>query len=556
MKMKKHMLLALLAGTLAASTAALASCGPTNPTDPTNPGPGPDDPTTAPVADDDPIFDISNLDNDIEYEDDGVTPMFVGVEVKIWSIIGDPDLSVLRTLIDEFNMEYRGKIKMTLTSIGHSDFYNTLDTTWSLAPEDMPDLLLMHNEKTAEYANKEMLLPLDKVMDTYNYEWDLSQLYENIDRGQFWKGKRFGIPVDAHGFLTHFRQDIIKKNGLGFDGNTRFIPETRAEYQSLLEALYNKANSADGLLVRNILKGNDHAWRKVNPSQFFPEFNQSTDPDGLGAIYANGGSLTVNDGKTIAFHQNTGFRTYLTDIVDRWNNHLMGEPGTNVEGFSAGNCVMFNEGPWWTSLNYDPNMNLKELRVADGGTWDSVGVNLGVSEEDATDPIISQPMVAMNSAGFWTLEENMGLETADSWYGNGHAFSITRRCASATTALAALEFAKWYAQGKDDDGHYHLAKWATGGHVPAWKNVFNDEHYQSVHQGDLTLRALGDPAKIIAMEPLPYETTVFNAVANAVNNVIMGCKGGTVLTHEDALALLDELAESTQFSLDMLYEEW
>ena len=191
MKMKKHMLLALLAGTLAASTAALASCGPTNPTDPTNPGPGPDDPTSAPVAEDDPIFDISKLNNDIEYEDDGVTPMFVGVEVKIWSIIGDPDLSVLRTLIDEFNMDYRGKIKMTLTSIGHSDFYNTLDTTWSLAPEDMPDLLLMHNEKTAEYANKEMLYPLEKIMETYNYSMDLDQIYENIDRGQFWKGKRF-----------------------------------------------------------------------------------------------------------------------------------------------------------------------------------------------------------------------------------------------------------------------------------------------------------------------------------------------------------------------------
>jgi ABC-type glycerol-3-phosphate transport system substrate-binding protein len=445
---------------------------------------------------------------------------------------------------------------MTLTSIGHSDFYNTLDTTWSLAPEDMPDLLLMHNEKTAEYANKEMLYPLDKVMEQFNYSMDLDQIYENIDRGQFFKGKRFGVPVDAHGFLTHFRQDIIKKNGLGFDGNTRFVPQTRAEYQSLLEALKTKANSTEGLLVRNILKGNDHSWKKVNPGSFFPEFNQTTDPDGLGSIYANGDKLATEDGKTIKFHESKGFQTYLTDIVDRWNDRLMGEPGTNVEGFSAGNCVIFSEGPWWTSLNYDPNMNLKELRTAEGGTWDSVGKNLGVSEEDANDPIISQPMTAMNSAGFWTLEENMGLETANSWYGNGHAFSITRRCESALTALAALEFAKWYTQGKDDAGHYHLAKWATGGHVPAWKNVFNDEHYQSVHNADLTLRALGNPAKIIAMEPLQYETTIFNAVATSVNNVIMGCKGGTVATHEDALAILNETAESAQFALDMLFEEW
>jgi hypothetical protein len=36
----------------------------------------------------------------------------------------------------------------------------------------------------------------------------------------------------------------------------------------------------------------------------------------------------------------------------------------------------------------------------------------------------------------------------------------------------------------------------------------------------------------------------------------MGCKGGTVATHEDALAILNETAESAQFALDMLFEEW
>lgn len=550
MKNKKHVLLALLAGTLATTTVGLASCGPTS--SPTGTS-GDDNPTSVAPDPDNPIFDISNLVNDVEYEDDGVTPIFAGVEVKIWSIIGDPDLSVLKNLIETFNMEHRGKIKMTLTSIGHSDFYNTLDTTWSLAPEDMPDLLLMHNEKTAEYAHKGMLCPLDSIMEEFNYTIDTTQIYENIDRGQTYLGKRFGLPVDAHGYVTHFRQDIIKKNGLGFDDNTRFIPQTRAEYQGLLESLKEKANSSEGLLVRNILKGADHSWRKVNPSNFFPEFNQSTDPDGLGALYANGGRMASEDGKTILFHENEGFKTYLTDIVDRWNNKLMGEPGTNVEGFSQGNCVIFPEGPWWTSLNYDPNMNIKELRVDDDGTWETAGKGLGVSEEDATDPVISRPMVAMNTAGFWTLEENMSLPTATSWYGNGHAFSITRNCESATTALASLEFAKWYTQGKDDDGHYHLAKWATGGHIPAWKNVFADEHYQEVHQNDLTLRALGDPQKVIAMEPLPYEKTIFDAVATAVNGVIMGCKGGTVLTHEDALLWLEESASSAQTALDMLF---
>lgn len=538
---------------MAASAVGLAACGNPGPTDPSQG----DGPTSAPVDESNPIFDISNLENDVEYEDDGVTPIFAGVEVKLMSVIGDPDLNVLKSLIEQFNKDYRGKIKISLTSVGHEDFYNTLDTTWTLSPEDMPDVLLMHNEKTGEYVNKEMLIPLDKVMETYNYSFDTSNVYENIDRGQTWLGKRFGLPLDAHGFLTHFRQDIIKKNGLGFDENTRFIPETRAEYQSLLEALRAKADSSEGLLVRDIRKGENHAWKKVSATNFYPEFMQTTDPDGLGAIYANGDRLANDEGSEVLFQNSKGFQTYLTDIVDRWNNKLMGEAGTNVEGFNLGNNVIFAEGPWWTSLNYTPNMNIAELKAESlGGKWETTGANLGVTEEDANDPIISQPMVPMNSSGFWTLEENMNLATADSWYGNGHAFSITRRCESATTALAGLEFAKWMIYGKDSDDHYHLATWATGGHIPAWKHVYNDDYYQEVARGNLTLTALGDPAKIIAMEPLPYETTIFNAVSNAVNNVIMGCKGGTVATHEDALTILQEVSASAQFSLDTLFGEW
>ena len=74
--------------------------------------------------------------------------------------------------------------------------------------------------------------------------------------------KHYGIPVDAHGYLAQIRQDIIKKNGLGFDENTRFIPNSYDEYEQLLNALRDKADTGD-LYVRNINKGENHEWYKL-----------------------------------------------------------------------------------------------------------------------------------------------------------------------------------------------------------------------------------------------------------------------------------------------------
>ncbi len=489
--------------------------------------------------------DTDDIVDDVEMEDGEV--VFVGETLNVWTIVGDPDLSGLQRLVQKFNQEYRGEIEITLRNIGHYDFYNTLEDTWSYDTDSFPDLIMMHNEKTAQYAYQGMLRQVDSILEheTWSdyFSLDLSSVYENIDSSQFYGGHRYGVPIDAHGYVMHIRQDIIKKNELGFDNNTRFVPETRAEFQSLLEALRLRAD-AGTLQVRNINIGTDHSWYTVSGSSFYPEFTQSTDPDGLGAIYSNGGSLATADGRTITFHENEGFQTYLTDIVDRYNNRLMGEAGTNTEAFAQGLTVFFPEGPWWTSQNYDPLLNNSELST----------VGNGVTAEEAEDPIYSQPMTATNTAGFWTLEENIGTEYGDKWYGNGHAFSISKTVTSLTKIYAALEFAKWYIQGIDEDeGTYNMVDWVTYGHIPAYQNVYESEGYQAALAEDLTLQALGDPADIIAMEPLPMEVTIFDAVANCVSNVTTGLRGGTVSTADDALRVMNETVASAQTMLDLLF---
>lgn len=489
---------------------------------------------------DDPVF-----EDELEYDDEG-NIVFDNVEVTMWSIIGEPDLTIHKKLIEKFNSEYAGHINIKLVSQAHGDYYPALETTWKSDFADFPDLCFMHNEKTATYANKGYLYSLsDQTLKDLGSTLDFSNVYENIDRVTKFNGKRYAVPIDAHGFVTNFRTDIILKNGLGFDNNTRAIPASRAEYQSLLKSLKDKA-AAGELLIRNITKGQDHAW-KLAPTSWQPTCYQSTDPDGLSALYANGGSMTSADGRTITFQNNEGFKTYITDQVSNWEKGYFTN-GTNTELFPAGNVAMFNEGPWWASMSYDPMYNNSDLKT--------VSEVLHVTQDDVDN--YSTPYVPMHPNGWWSLDESSSL--AHKWYGNGHIMALTKHITDINVAAACIEFMNWYIGAKTEykiDGAntdaYNLAYWCSSGHIPAWRNVYNSDEYKYYLNDKVTLQALGNPEDIIAMESHPYETTIFNAVALCVSAVQDLMRAGSC-TLDDVDRTINEVVQSAQAALDMLYE--
>lgn len=497
------------------------------------------------LDDDDPILETDTIENDVTKGSDGLVEFEEEVELKMWSIIGSPDNVKFHNIVSRFNDEYSGEIHIEVVEQGHFDYYSALENVWSMDFASAPDICLMHNEKTTQYASRGYLYPItDKLWSDAGVEpLNFDNVYSNIDRVTVYRGSRFAVPIDAHGFLTHIRQDIIKKNNLGFDNNTRFVPASRAEYQQLLEGLREKAD-AGTLLIRDINRGADHSWKTASSSSFYPSYHQSTDPDGLGALYANGGNLVSDDQKTITYQNNEGFLTYVTDQVERANARLVGEDSTNTSMFGAGTTVMFTEGPWQTSGLYESSWNNSELRTE----------GKGVSAEDAADLIMSYPLAAAHPNSWWTLEENMNTELGSKWYGNGHAFSITRHCTSMKKVAAALTFMKYYIEGtyETKDGEaYNLTEWCSAGHVPAWKNVYESEDYKALLKTNKTLAALGNPKDIIAMETVVYEATIFQSLADAVAAVQTAYKNGPV-TKEKAIEIVKDAAAASQVTLDIM----
>ena len=475
-----------------------------------------------------------------------------GVQLNMWSVIGQPDQETLLNLVKEFNKEYAGMIEIKVTSVGHYDYYNALDSTYANDYANFPDMCFMHNEKNIEYALKGYFYPLDDLITTTGVGIDFANAYDNIEKTTIYEGNHYGIPVDAHGYLTQIRQDIIKKNGLGFDGNTRFVPQSYDEYQTLLEGLRALADSGE-LWVRNINLDQDHSWYQLKSGNskldkaatatvdnFYPAFFHSQESDNLTALYVNGGSLVDGSGK-VAFHQNAGMIQYVTDHVNRYNSGLYGDAGNKEAAFPTGQIVMFSEGPWMVANTYDLWWNNKQLSTAG---------KLGVTEEDAADPVYQNPYAVARP--YYMAADGASASTADKWYGNGHVITVTNKVTSMQKAAAALIFAEWLTQGQKDDGAYNLIDWCKAGHVPAWKNVYESDSYKAAEAKSITLQAMGDPADIIALESSKYATTLINGLTTAVSDVqaqLLSVDGCTV---DKAKKILEDVAKSTQDALNLL----
>lgn len=491
---------------------------------------------------------VDDLDRD---PDGSFNPEYIeGVTLNVWSVIGDPDKSTLDDMILRFNTDYQDMIRINVTTVGHNDYYPALSNSYVNDYKNFPDMCLMHNEKNIEFASKGYFRSVDEMIDLIGIDFGFDQVYDNIEGTTMMDNQHYGIPVDAHGYLMQIRQDIIKKNGLGFENNTRFVPRSYEEYDHLLKELRKLADSGE-LWTRNITKGENHAWYQlkngnsalnapITKDTFYPGFLHEQESDLLTALYVNGGTLVDASGK-VNFHKCDGYVKYVTDFVERKHANLYGDALDGKEGaFPAGRIVFFSEGPWQTAGLYDFLWNNNEL----------ITVGNGVTAEDAADPIYSKPYTVSRS--YWSAQPGANSENASKWYGNGHVLTLNKKMTSTKKIAAALVFAQWLTQGLNEDGEYNLVEWCKAGHLPAWKNVYASSEYKTAVSKSLTLQALDDPAKIITLESTPYASTLISGVVNSCGLVLNSLLSEEGCTVDEAVSKVNAAASSTQQILDLL----
>lgn len=484
---------------------------------------------------------IENLSDDIQRDSDG-NVVFQNVELDMMSVIGAPDNAVLNGLIDQFNTTYEGQIHINVNETGQNDYYTSLTQTMESDPESLPDITLMHDHKYSEYAYKNLFYPLEDIFAKSSSSIDWDDLYSNMATTVTIGQKHYGLPLDGHGTIMIYRQDIIAKNQLNVtdgvewkdsEGNPRYVPQGRDEFRSMLQKAQDMKN-AGTLQTRNLQEGGTSAaWTTANKQTFHPTYwlAMGGNEDGftMSALYNNNATISSveNGGRTVSFAENAGLKSYMSWMLGMANEGMMGDTSDYKSDFLTGDTIVAGEGPW----------NISTYTAATGTDWAS---------DDSEKNVIG----IGNYGGFLTLPENDNGANANKWYGTGHAFGITSHVTSWTKALAASEFMSWLISPQ------HLAEWSKGGHAPAWKSAYESDIYKKVlntkDATGATLRGIGDPSNIMTLEPIRYPSTVQNGYCDGViQNVVGGNMNGIIdtvkyknLSEDELKAKLDEAVTS------------
>ena len=451
---------------------------------------------------------LDNVVNDLEFNEYG-EPIFNNVQLKVWSIIGNPDDTYFAQVNTMFNDYYRGNgVTATVSPIANADFYTQLSNTINTDIENAPDVVIFHSERLPMLAASDVILPMDTFYSALGEgsTFSVDNYVKTVMDECYYNGKIYGVPLDMHAGVWYCRQDILEKNGLE-------VPHTLSEFVEVnneLIKLYNAGN----LWYRGLEKT---SWTKAKDfgSEYTPVVMSAAGGIETGwipqtAVLQNGGKLTKANGypdwKTEGL-QNVMemFRDWQNGTGDFKGTPYAGKfvdplssPETVWSNLSSGKSVFSFEGTWWT-----------ESRLNE---YESVLLN---KTDDAGNTY--NPLTIISPSKMFALDESK--DYASNVYGVGHCVSICRSVTSKTKCVAAALYAQFVTENSEE--------YTRGGHLPANKSVLNSDKLKSMSHYERYLNKMGNPDDFVMLGGTEYYSAVYECLKNVYADVFLSTKKTT-----------------------------
>jgi multiple sugar transport system substrate-binding protein len=141
--------------------------------------------------------------------------------------VASNECEVIQILTNEFNAE--NEHGMRVERLGGSQFaayYDTLNATY--AGGSPPDVAVMHAANLPDYASRNLLVPLDDVLDDAGIlteEWT-----EPARNAVTFDGHIYGVPFDVHTNLWHLNADLFAEAGLVDEAGEPLLPSSTEEF--------------------------------------------------------------------------------------------------------------------------------------------------------------------------------------------------------------------------------------------------------------------------------------------------------------------------------------
>lgn len=132
------------------------------------------------------------------------------VEINFWNGFSGPDGQQMEKIVQKFNEEYQGKIRVKMQIIPWGTFYDKV--TLGLAFGGAPEVFVLHVNRFPEFASHGVLASIDDLV-----QMDSPPESEFVSapwKATFWKGKQMALPLDCHPLGLFYNLDLFDKAGI------------------------------------------------------------------------------------------------------------------------------------------------------------------------------------------------------------------------------------------------------------------------------------------------------------------------------------------------------
>ncbi len=149
------------------------------------------------------------------------------VTLEYWNGFTGGDGPHMRAMVDAFNKEFAGKIKVENTTRQWQDLYPALPT--AITAGKGPDVAVIHNDWVGTFAARRTIVPLDDVVSAVGMSE--SEFIPAVWQAGVYEGKRYSVPLDVHCLADYSNTRHLAKAGL------EKAPQERGAFEDSLAEL-------------------------------------------------------------------------------------------------------------------------------------------------------------------------------------------------------------------------------------------------------------------------------------------------------------------------------
>ena len=369
-----------------------------------------------------------------ELEKNGDEIVFNDVGLRLASIVAGDDKEALNQIVAQFNAEYSGKIRVSVTTVGYESFEDYVARSVKQGDKSAPDIVMGHQSSVKAFLDYKVIQPIDVVMEQTGFNYDLNAFSTGINQyANAGTDHHFGVTVDAASMVVFYNKELLGRY-------SQTVPSTREELITVCEAY---ANDTGNVPI---------AWG--TGSDFFTEFIMNT------AVLQNGGTLYNKDNMRVDWYDNTAQRDVYKKALESVRSFVTntpklaevgGDDSSRLGDFRSNKAMFYVTVPWLLDA------------VCQGYAAEN-----NCTEEEAR----TEKLGATSIAGWFAMDSSK--DYAKKIYCDAHMFNLSNKVTDITQKAACLEFMKWFTTNADAG-----TQWARAGHVSISNAINTQDAYKN-----------------------------------------------------------------------------